>query len=119
MPHRHRGRCLTVLDWMLPLVDATELRGWPSGWASAFQADLHGFESRTPLHPFLRLTATIKTATPEYSIKPSVHSKQRVQLVHCFRLPIKRDAGVNVLVYVQRVTELIRHHLRIDALIAH
>src|SRR6185437_14396305 len=26
-------------------------RGWPSGRASAFQADLHGFESRTPLHP--------------------------------------------------------------------
>ena len=28
----------------------SEERGWPSGWASAFQADLHGFESRTPLH---------------------------------------------------------------------
>ena len=24
-------------------------RGWPSGRASAFQADLHGFDSRTPL----------------------------------------------------------------------
>src|SRR5690242_4716599 len=28
-------------------------RGWPSGRASAFQADLHGFESRTPLHTFV------------------------------------------------------------------
>jgi hypothetical protein len=25
------------------------VRGWPSGRASAFQADLHGFDSRTPL----------------------------------------------------------------------
>jgi hypothetical protein len=26
-----------------------DVRGWPSGRASAFQADLDGFDSRTPL----------------------------------------------------------------------
>jgi hypothetical protein len=31
------------------VVRACDMRGWPSGWASAFQADLHGFDSRTPL----------------------------------------------------------------------
>src|SRR5580693_2726432 len=32
------------------MVMIEDKRGWPSGRASAFQADLHGFDSRTPLH---------------------------------------------------------------------
>jgi putative heme iron utilization protein len=32
------------------MVTEVNARGWPSGRASAFQADLHGFDSRTPLH---------------------------------------------------------------------
>src|ERR1700677_125061 len=35
-------------------------RGWPSGWASAFQADLHEFESRTPLHRIKHLPSPKK-----------------------------------------------------------
>src|ERR1700677_1227846 len=33
--------------------------GWPSGWASAFQADLHGFDSRTPLQGLAILSAGV------------------------------------------------------------
>ena len=36
---------------MVP-VAGDHVRGWPSGRASAFQADLHGFDSRTPLQCF-------------------------------------------------------------------
>jgi hypothetical protein len=42
-------------------------RGWPSGRASAFQADLHGFDSRTPLQilsPDGALAVSLPTMTP-------------------------------------------------------
>ncbi len=49
-----------TLEWLLceaGWFGATQrnsrMRGWPRGWASAFQADLDGFDSRTPLFHFV------------------------------------------------------------------
>src|ERR1700729_878646 len=52
---------------MVPVAvfDGRDARGWPSGWASAFQADLHGFDSRTPLQISVGSTPIITWALPD------------------------------------------------------
>jgi hypothetical protein len=53
-------------------------RGWPSGRASAFQADLHGFDSRTPLQDRAGKPASGGVATRSQCIRYSNFGAKRI-----------------------------------------
>jgi hypothetical protein len=82
------------------IFEALDARGWPSGWASAFQADLHGFDSRTPLQAFAILSAGVAQLV-EHLIcnqrvggsSPSAGSKIQIRAVWNPSLAVVNDDG--------------------------
>ena len=86
-----------------------------SNLLSSSQAGRRGFEPRLPLQE----STTYRQTKTLYSFVLHSHKEVRFELFDSLLSPLYGCAGVNVLIHIQRVAELIGYQFWVDLQLAH